>query len=234
MLHKTKGIVLKSFAYGDSSLIVKIFTRERGLQSFILPGMKSRKKNKQNALYQGLNILELIIYQKGENQLNYIREAKLHTLYHMIPQDIKKTSILFFLNELLYYSIPEEKNTVLFDFIESKLRMLDETNANLNEFHLVFLKDYLRYLGIAPNANHSARQAFFNMQSGQFEMVQSHELLDQQNSLLIAQWLNQEKLRRFSLTERQFVLDILLQFCHIHIPGFREMKSHKILHTVLS
>ncbi len=234
MLYKTKGIVLKSFAYGDSSMIVKIFTREKGRQSFILPGMRSRKKNKQSALYQGLNILELIAYQKGEDQLNYIKEAKLHTFYNTIPQDIKKTSILFFLNELLYNSLPEEKNTLLFSFMETQLRKLDETGENINDFHLFFLLEYLRFLGIAPNGNHSDSRPFFNIQTGQFESRQSHRQLDGKNSLLIAQMINREQALRFSLAERQTILDILLQFCSLHIPGFREMKSHKILHTILS
>ena len=39
---KTEGIVLQSVRYGDTSLIVKVFTRKQGLKSYMLKGAFNR------------------------------------------------------------------------------------------------------------------------------------------------------------------------------------------------
>ena len=47
MLHKTRGIVFKTTDYGESSVIVQIFTEKFGLQSYIINAVKKPKaKNK--------------------------------------------------------------------------------------------------------------------------------------------------------------------------------------------
>jgi DNA repair protein RecO (recombination protein O) len=44
MLVSTEGIVLRQFPFSDTSIIVKIFTRDYGLVGFIVKGAKSKKK----------------------------------------------------------------------------------------------------------------------------------------------------------------------------------------------
>ena len=56
----TKAIVLSSLKYSDSSLIVKCFTEEDGLKSYMLRGILKSKKGKLKAAYfQPLTLLKL-------------------------------------------------------------------------------------------------------------------------------------------------------------------------------
>jgi hypothetical protein len=43
---KTRGIVLKTTDYGESSVIVQVFTEKLGLQSYIINGVKKAKGQK--------------------------------------------------------------------------------------------------------------------------------------------------------------------------------------------
>ena len=57
MLHKTKGIVIKSTPFRESSLICKIFTEKFGLQTYIVNSVRSSGKTGKAALFQPLTIL---------------------------------------------------------------------------------------------------------------------------------------------------------------------------------
>ena len=46
MLEKTEGIVLNYLKYRDTSIIVRIYTRKYGLQSYIVNGIRSQKSKK--------------------------------------------------------------------------------------------------------------------------------------------------------------------------------------------
>ena len=64
MLQKTQGIVLSYIKYKDSSIIVRIFTRELGLKGYVVNGARSGGKASKIALFQPLTLLDLVVYEK--------------------------------------------------------------------------------------------------------------------------------------------------------------------------
>ena len=84
MIKKTGGIVLGSIKYKDTSLIVKIFTRELGLKSYLINGVRVQGKGSKSALYQPLTLLDLVVYDKENASLQRISDAKIE-----IPQQTK-------------------------------------------------------------------------------------------------------------------------------------------------
>ena len=63
MTHKTKGIVLRLTKYGETSVIVAIFTELFGIQTYMVNGVRSTKKSSSKAnLFQPGAILDLIVY----------------------------------------------------------------------------------------------------------------------------------------------------------------------------
>ena len=91
MTDKTKGLVLNYIKYGDSSIICKIFTDSFGLQSYIINGIRN-SKSKNIALYQPLNILNMVVYHKKSSGIQRIKEAKLDVIYSSVHNDMKKVS----------------------------------------------------------------------------------------------------------------------------------------------
>ena len=59
MLTKTQAIVLHSLKYGETRLIVDMFTRSQGRQSFIVSIPKSVKGKIKKQLFQPLTLLEI-------------------------------------------------------------------------------------------------------------------------------------------------------------------------------
>ena len=64
MIQTTKGIVLRSVKYGETSLVVTIFTELFGLQSYLVNGVRtaSKKGSSKSAMFQPSAILELVAY----------------------------------------------------------------------------------------------------------------------------------------------------------------------------
>jgi DNA repair protein RecO (recombination protein O) len=64
MLHKTRGIVFRFTKYGESSIIVTIFTELFGIQTYIVNGIRSKNSKGKIALFQPLTLLDLVVYYK--------------------------------------------------------------------------------------------------------------------------------------------------------------------------
>ena len=69
MIHKTRGIVLRTVDYSDTSLIAKIYTEQFGIQSYLIKGAKRKRASIKANLFQPLALLELEVYKKEKQQL---------------------------------------------------------------------------------------------------------------------------------------------------------------------
>ena len=158
MYLQTKGIVLSSVKYGETSVITKIYTAKMGLQSFIANGV--RKKNGGKAYYQPLNIVELTAYSKKPDGLHRIKEIKIPKTYCSIPYNLLKSSVAMFLSEVLIKCLKvEEKNEDLFNFLECSFVDFDQNDFE-DEFHIQFLVGLSYYLGFFPNMEKSNLKYF--------------------------------------------------------------------------
>ncbi len=148
MISKTKGLVLSYIKYGDTSIICKIFTDSFGLQSYIINGIRN-SKSKNIALYQPLNILDMVVYHKKNSGVQRIKEAKLDVIYTSIHNDMKKVSVCFFLSEFLSKILNNESyQEDKFDFIQNSLIEFDRLNSRFSNFHIQFLIKLSKYYGI--------------------------------------------------------------------------------------
>ena len=148
MIGKTKGLVLSYIKYGDTSIICKIFTDSFGLQSYIINGIRN-SKSKNIALYQPLNILDMVVYHKKNSGVQRIKEAKLDVIYTSIHNDMKKVSVCFFLSEFLSKILNNESDQEdKFDFIQNSLIEFDRLNSRFSNFHIQFLIKLSKYYGI--------------------------------------------------------------------------------------
>ncbi|MEI7980068.1 MAG: DNA repair protein RecO [Bacteroidota bacterium] len=275
MLHSTKGIVLHSIKFSETSLIVKIYTELFGIQSYLLKGVRSPRSKVRPGLFQPLTLLDLVVYHREKHTLQTVKEIRLAHPYHSIPFDIRKSSVVLFLNELLYQSIREEEpNAGLFEFIWNSCTFLDKTAEPVSGFHLSFAIHLCHHLGIFPNSNYSLQHPFFNLREGIFQAsVPDHpHFLDPENSklfyhLLTTPFLPAEILtatpppgrgdmrdhdplgtqtpkvnegnpepetRNLKPAARSRLLETVLLYYQLHLPGFKGLQSHHILHTVLS
>jgi DNA repair protein RecO (recombination protein O) len=135
MYYSTRGIVFRQTKYSDTSLVVRILTEEMGLRSYIIKGARGPKAKIKASLFQPLTLLELIVSQKEKSDLQHIREARVTYPYQSIHQDIRKSSILLFLDELLYKSIQEEAVNAELTAIFDHLILLIDQNGHFIIFY---------------------------------------------------------------------------------------------------
>ncbi len=151
MLKKTSGIVLSHIKYQESSIIVRIFTRDLGLKAYLVNGVRSLSKGSKIALYQPLTLLDLVVYDKENSGLQRISEAKINTPQRLIPFDMARTSLALFATEVISRSILEGyQNEELFDFLSLSISTLDDPKTSMAHFPLVFLLENAKHLGFAP------------------------------------------------------------------------------------
>src|SRR6188508_830269 len=153
-LHKTKGIVLRTVKYGETSLIVTMFTELFGLQAYLVNGVRtSTKKGSGKAnLFQPTAILDLVVYHNELKHLNRIKEFKWSFLYQHILSDVKKNAVALFMVELLTKCLKQpEANPDLFHFAEDCFMHLDESNESAAaNFPLFFALHLAVFFGMAP------------------------------------------------------------------------------------
>jgi len=239
MLHKTRGIVFKTTNYGESSVIVQIFTEKFGLQSYIINGVKKPRAKISRNMLQPLHLLDLVVYHKSTGQVQRISELRNSPVLQSIPYDVIKSSIVLFLNEVLYKAVKQQSaEENLFDFIFNAIEWLDNQTENLANFHLLFLTRLTRYLGFYPDQASNAD--YFDMKNGVFSKFKPEGFSylsppHTQNfySLLQCRFEHIGQLK-FSNDERRYLVQKLLEYYALHIESFGNIHSHEILEEVLS
>ncbi len=240
MILKTRGVVLKSFKYGESSQIVTIYTEEAGLQKYIVSGLRQKKPKISPALLQSLSVVELVAYHKEGRDLHRIQEMRPLLLYQQLPFDLVKRSIGLFLTELIQKTIRlSEPQSNLFAFFLEALSILDSSEKPVNNFHLCFMLQFSAYLGIQPGDNYTAEEPLFDLQEGVFisPAAERTQTLNAEESLL---WwaLSQKNLEDsdevlLNGKTRAILLQRLLRYFKIHLDAMPELHSHEILEQVL-
>lgn len=222
MLHKTSGIVFRFTKFGDTSIIVNVFTELHGLQSYIVNGVRSSSAKGKIALYQPLTLLDMVVYYKENANIKRIKEVKCLHHYHSLHTDVKKSAIAMFLCEVLNKTVKEESHAYgLYDFIATSLITLDDAENQFENFHLVFLVKLSRHLGFGM---HSTNE----LVGGGVLNPKTEKNLDE---LINAAYTTNLKL---TIAQRREALDFILRFYHNHMDSLGEFKSVQVLKEVLN
>ena len=240
MLQKTRGIVLHTVKYSETSLIVKVYTEVFGIQTYMVKGARSPKSKLRPILFQPLTLLDLVAYHKERSTMHSLKEIRLAHPYQSMPFDIRKSSIALFLNEVVYRAVGEEEpNAALFEFLWSSFLLLDAVEEPFAHFHLLFTIKLTKYLGFNPRNTRTEEHCFFNLSEGTFQpLFLEGVCLDRNLSLTWSRLLDwpfeKPAIPDLSAKERDEMLDALLLYYRFHLPGFSGFRSAEVLHSVLS
>jgi DNA repair protein RecO (recombination protein O) len=216
MLFKTRGVVFRFTKYGETSIIVSIFTELFGLQSYIVNSVRTKSAKNKIALFQPLTLLDLVVYHRENVDILRIKEVKVLYAYQSIHQDIRKSAIAMFLNEFVNKAVKDQSHAAeICEFLIQSLVSLDQIQSPEN-FHLIFLLKLSRYLGFGPQTNDEVLGVW--LLSGEEE-----ETL---KKLLIADY---DDTITMNYTSRKNLLEALLRFYAVHIDNFGEIKSVGVL-----
>jgi DNA repair protein RecO (recombination protein O) len=236
MLSKNKAIVLSKVKYNDNDVILKCYTSERGLVSYLVRGAYSGKSKASKMGYlQVLSQLQIEEDFKPNRSLQYIRDMKSLLVYNSLQSNLHKSSLAMFLAEVLTSALKEEsKNESLFNYLSGSLDYLDHDTEVAN-FHLMFLLRLTKYLGFYPELSLETSD-YFDLESGLFTNQPALYTIEGTQLLLLKQLLDLpfEAYSQLKLNAQGRVafLNVLLLYFELQLGYFKKPKSVEVLHQV--
>lgn len=242
--HQTRGLIIRTVKYGETSLVVSVFTSLFGLQQYIVKGIRTSKKSASFSAsqFQVGNILDLIVYHNDKNTLQHIKECKQPFYFEHLFADVTKNAVLLFMIELLQKCIKEpESAPELYEFIEDVILGLDKATptqtANMPLFFIVHLS---HFFGFRLMDNYSENEHILDLREGQFvEKMPIHQMaIAYPKSEFISQFLRVMQIPELDQIQlnkqlRNELLDACLQLYELHISPFGQMKSLPVIRTLL-
>lgn len=238
MLTNSEAIILGYINYSETSVILKTYTKNYGFKSFIVRGIRSKKRKKITlGQLQPLTILD-IEFNNNSTKLSYLKTIKIIEPYTSINNDIIKINICLFLAEFLSKILKIDlKNEPLFEFVKQSLLWFDNSNK-VSNFHLLFMLKLSDYLGVMPKYS-SEKSLYFDIENGIFtnapmssNYIKDRVVKDLQDILGIKFDYNNEIM--INVNQRKDMLNFLISYYEYHVPGFKRPKSVDILNEVFS
>ena len=227
--------------YGETSVIVKIFTELFGIQSYIVNGVRTKSKTSKAHYFQPACILELEVYHSDLKNLQRIKEMRWSYLYQKVLNDVVKNAVALFIVELLYKCLKEpEENTHLFKFSENTLVVLDETGYDVaGNLPLHFSVHLPKFFGFRLQDNYSAKNNVFDPVEGRFTANVEEEIIGRKDiAFYISQLIKITEpgdLNKITLSvhQRRNIFAQMMLFYQYHFADFGTMNTLSVMQEIL-
>jgi DNA repair protein RecO (recombination protein O) len=245
MHHTTKGIVLRTVKYGETSIIVTAFTELFGVQSYIVNGVRtnSKKAGSKANIFQPAAVLEMVVDYNEQKNLQRIKEYQWAVLHEHIFYDVFKGAVATYMIELLTKCLRQpEPNADLFYFIEDVLLHVDKASvAVVANFPLFFAVHLANFFGFRIADDYSHELPYLDLMEGLFvaEPPSHNHYLDSGLSSITAHLL--KILQPAELADmvlpgavRRTLLQHYETYYALHVAEFGHLRSLPVLQEVLS
>ena len=151
MIVHTPAIVLKSFPYGDTSIIARCFSQEKGKISLMIKGARS-KRSPKSAQFQPLSYVDLIYNHKPNRNLHILSKVNFREFWSRILDDLRTITLSMAILDLTEKTLSDEDpHPNLFSVLKGVLRALNEKKSDPNLLFWFYECSLLTHLGFQPN-----------------------------------------------------------------------------------
>lgn len=228
--------MLRVLKYGEQKMIIDLFTESDGRVSIVTHIPKTPKGKLKKQYFQPLNLLEVELDIRPKTQLQHLRDARIAEPYASIPFDPYKLSIALFLAEFLYYSTRgEQQNEALFAYLQHSILWLDGCKESFANFHLVFMMRLTRFIGFFPFLEDYHDGDVFDLRAGTFasNAPMHTDFIPAVDAARIGTLMrmNYESMHLFKMNhdDRNRIVDVLVHYYRLHVPGFPELRSLDVM-----
>ncbi len=237
MKRLVNGLILQNTKFQDTKNILKIYTLQHGIQSYLVNIGHSKKSKIKSAHVIGLNQIEFIEQIKKTRSIQLISDIHVSYVYQNLFSNPIKNTIAIFLNEVLLKALKEQhENEELYRFVVESLIVFDNQNYEGSNFHLHFMVELSKHLGFYPNNNYNQQNCLFDIQDGIFtaHIPQHLYYTDSELSFYLSKLLNDKSSFTCNSKTRAELLNLLLMLYRLHVPNFGEIKSLQVLKEILA
>jgi DNA repair protein RecO (recombination protein O) len=245
MTHKTKGIILRTLKYGETSVITTAYTERFGIQSYIVKGVRqqSKKSSGKGIFFQPAAMLDMVVYHNEFKNLNYIKEYQWGYLYEHVLFDVVKNTVAMYIVEMMHRSLKQpEANPSMFYLVEDTLKQLDKGGATLTgNLPLYFTLHLCGELGFRIQGEFTSQTPILDLKEGQFiSELPFHPhfiegtLAETTSDILAINFYNDLENININRGLKQDLLQAYQSYIALHIQDFGEIKSLAVLQALFS
>ncbi len=230
--YSSKAIALKYIKYGDSSIISKMLTLEKGVQSFIVKGVRKKKSKQKLICFEPLKLSEILVNHKESSNLQYLKKIDLleNTNYNYINPNANLLSI--FIAEIVLKTTKENfADKYLFDFVWETKKFLLTKNLIDDDFIFVFLIKLSAYLGFQPSKDNISNP-YFDLVKAKFVTLKNNSTLNT-NLSNVFRCLIQNHPTKLNAEKKSEVLSCLIKYYKIHSHDITNLTSQKIIKSIM-
>ena len=233
MKYKSRAIALSYIKHGESAIIAKVFTEEKGLQNFIIKGVRSEKSKKKLGLFQALQLSNINATYLPKKNLQYLTDISLLNSRRQEGVNMKKNFLSLFVAEVSSKILHEnEVDKPLFQFLWNLKNALASSNEIDPNFPILFMIDLSKYMGFYP-LNKEENSIYFNLELGEFtnSTEQLNYYINQENSHYFKALLNNQKITIPYDNRNQLLLD-LIDYYKLQHHELKNITSHLIIESL--
>ncbi|MCI5642912.1 MAG: DNA repair protein RecO [Peptoniphilus sp.] len=221
----TLGIVLNEMEFGESSKIIRVFTRNYGKISIMVKGAMT-PKSKNLGVSQVFGVNEYLL-KKGQNFF-YIGDAKIVESNFKIRDDYYNLIYASILLEILEKSsIRGEANERVFDLMRKSLNFFNFTKDPIS-LAIAFELKYLSFIGYRPKLD-IKEKSYFSVREGiiDFQDPYSFSLsrrdLVYLNKLLYNKFEELEDMEEIDVNRKKYLHNIIIKYIkyNLDISSFK-------------
>lgn len=248
MIETHKIIVLSALKYADDKLIVRALSRSAGRVALLVTVAHSSRAAVRYTLFQPLAILEVTWEANPRTTMFRPKSARPDVQLLEVQSHPAKATVAMFLAEFLSHATAGDfDGGLLFDYISYALQWFDTAEKDYANFHLIFLLRLSRLLGIDPNVGADTTRAlrqregglhYFSLQDGEFAATRPDHIyyIEGGEAAFIPTLLRFNfgtmHLLHLNGAQRSRILEAILTYYRLHLPGIPELKSLDVLRAV--
>ena len=247
-INKTEAVVLQKIKYGDTSIIITLFTKDFGKMSAIVKGGRS-PKSKLNSNIDILNHLQIVFYRKESREVQLISSASIISHYPNLKGDIESLKFAQAVVELIKNLTAEhDVNQRLFNGIVRILSLMDELKEPASilfaRFYMFFLSELGYQLQIEKCSKCGSKDIFniqlaYNFDLGIFcnqckgTVSESFTISSELFELLICLKENRTVPKNL-YAEVDKAINFMERHLRHHVQDFKGIQSLKIFNSLVS
>ncbi len=232
MKYNSRAIALNYIKQGESSIIAKIFTEEKGLQNFIIKGVRNKKSKKNLGLFQALQLSNINAAYLPKKNLQYLTDINLLNYKTCRGINMKKKFISLFVAEVTSKVLQEnEIDKPLFQFLWNLKLTLAASNEIDPNFPIIFMIDLSKHMGFSPLIE--GGNTYFNLELGEFtdNTKEVNYYLNKENSNYFKTLLNNQKIT-IPYSNRNEILLGLINYYKLQHHELKNITSHLIIESL--